>query len=138
MDEMQPLIFSINRDQNMSSTHSTVVVYLHCQYKLKHIFTLPKAAWLPMSVPPSRMSCLCWGATLLWLLPVLALHIGSLETALSTKQQLLQRAAWQGARGQHMGGKMGLDAEGEGVLAACGSTGTICSGSSLNSLGGLE
>lgn len=61
MDEMQPLIFSINRDQNMSSTHSTVVVYLHCQYKLKHIFTLPKAAWLPMSVPPSRMSCLCGG-----------------------------------------------------------------------------
>lgn len=102
-----PSYLLINRGQKRSSAHS-MVVYLHSQYKLKHVFSLPKPAWLPMSVPPWRMSCLCEHC--------LALHTQQLgDSSQQPNSSCCRGAVWQVAHGQGMAGKMGLDAEGEGV-----------------------
>lgn len=130
----------INRGQNRSSTNSMTVFYLLSQYELKHVFTLPKAAWLPMVSLPGgwaisvRIALLPSPAA-----PCPALHIQQLRhSAQQPNGHCCRGTLWQVAPGQPMGGKMGLDAEGEGILAVCGSSGSICSGSTLNCLGGLE
>lgn len=76
----------INRGQNRSSTNSMTVFYLLSQYELKHVFTLPKAAWLPMvSLPGGWVSL--WGLPSfpLRLLPALPCTSSSLDTVLSSQ-----------------------------------------------------
>lgn len=132
----------IKRGQNSSSALSMVAFFLHSQCMLKHAFILPRTqSGSPrLSIPggwavSGRIACLSAQVS-----PCLGCACqAAWRQQLSAKWQLRaegQLGKWHAA--PCMGSKMDLNAEGKGLWALCSSTGTICSGSALDGMDGLD